>query len=90
MNHKINNQVLFENGKIHEGIGHYKIEEIEKNKIKVVCNNPYPCDFDKGLLTRIANEFKPKESLIIRVTHDDSAPCRKNNQNSCSYIVSWK
>ncbi len=90
MNHKIKNQVLFQNGKIYEGIGHYTSKEIEKNMLKIICENPYPCEFDKGLLTRMAYDFKPKGSLKIEVIHDDSAPCRKKNQNSCSYIVKWQ
>ncbi|OHD57126.1 MAG: hypothetical protein A2Y33_09380 [Spirochaetes bacterium GWF1_51_8] len=88
MNHRKNNIPLFDpsTGNMKEGIGHYGFERLSsKNMIISECNNPYPCDFDKGIITAMAKKFELKAS----VTHLDSAPCRKNGTNSCTYIITW-
>ncbi len=79
-------QILFENGKFIEGIGHYTYMKIEgENKAIMTCTNPYHCDFDKGIITRMAKKFE-KDSLIV---HDDKKGCRKLGSESCTYIVVW-
>ena len=70
-------------------IGHYKIDKISENSVTMICKNPYPCDFDRGIIEAMAKKFKPNASTIVKVTHDDSAPCRKSGANSCSYLVKW-
>ena len=55
----------------------------------MICKNPYPCDFDKGIIKAVAKKFKPKDSVNIIVEHDESAPCRKKGADSCTYLVSW-
>jgi hypothetical protein len=88
MNHRKNNKVLFdpENGKIDDGIGNYGYRRIEgESMIISECNNPYPCNFDHGIITTMANKFEPS----AKVTHDDSKSCRKNGAESCTYIITW-
>jgi hypothetical protein len=69
-----------------EGIGHYRSEKVEgENKIIMVCENPFPCAFDRGLIETIARKFKP----LAKVVHDDSKPCRTKNAESCTFIVTW-
>ncbi len=88
LNHRKNGIIMFNEttGKMLEGIGHYGYEKVDdKNIIISVCNNPYPCDFDKGILTAMATKFEIKAHII----HDDSKPCRKNNADSCTYIITW-
>ncbi len=70
-------------------IGHYKFEKVGDREFKITCNNPYPCDFDKGLIEAVALKFKPADVIGLRVKHDDSKPCRKKGHDSCTYIVTW-
>jgi len=72
-------------------IGHYRYEETHQagwKSGKVICNNPYPCAFDHGIIKATARRFAPKDKAPI-VTHDDSRPCRQKGGDSCTYLVSW-
>jgi hypothetical protein len=91
MNHRINGEVLFnpKTGAMKEGIGHYSFEKTGPRAANMVCKNPYPCDFDRGIIESAARKFKPADSIILSVTHDDSKPCRKKGHDSCTYIVTW-
>jgi hypothetical protein len=75
----------------HQGgeIGHYKFISIGIRSGKMVCENPYPCDFDRGLIEAMARRFKQKDAVRVKVEHDDKAPCRKRGANSCTYKISW-
>jgi hypothetical protein len=71
---------------VREGIGHYGYEQMPgRNFILSVSHNPYPCAFDRGIITAMAQRFDTKAIVI----HDDSKPCRKNGAETCSYLVSW-
>jgi hypothetical protein len=71
-------------------IGHYEFKRTGERSVSIVCSNPYPCDFDRGLLSAFCKRFKPKGSnSYARVTHDDSNPCRKNGGDSCTYLITW-
>jgi hypothetical protein len=70
-------------------IGEYRYEGNGLKSAKMICRNPYPCAFDRGIITAIAKRFKPKDSLSVAVTHDDSAPCRVKGDESCTYLVNW-
>ncbi|MDY6935046.1 MAG: hypothetical protein SVZ03_12600 [Spirochaetota bacterium] len=91
MNHRLFGEQLFDpnTGNMKEGIGHYNYKKIDETKAMMVCDNPYPCDFDRGIIEAMTKRFKPQGSIIISVTHDDSAQCRKEGANSCTYIVDW-
>lgn len=88
MNHRKNGAVMFnpDSEEIIEGIGNYGYEEIQNKKIIICeCNNPYPCKFDYGIISSMARKFE----LTVHVSHDDSKPCRKNEADSCTYIITW-
>lgn len=88
MNHRKNGAVMFDpaTGMMLEGIGHYGYEPIlGENRIVCVCENPYPCDFDRGIIAAMASRFEPG----ARTVHDSEAPCRKKGADSCTYIVWW-
>ncbi|TAL38998.1 MAG: hypothetical protein EPN93_02670 [Spirochaetes bacterium] len=91
MNHRINNEVLFNpnTGAMKEGIGHYAFEKTGERKMKLVCNNPYHCDFDRGIIDAMSQRFKPAGVPLVMVRHDDTQPCRKKGADSCTYLVSW-
>lgn len=90
MNHRNKNgQILFnnKNGEMLEGIGHYGYEKIkDERKIIMKCENPYDCDFDRGIITAMANKYNP----TAIVNHDDTKECRKEGCKSCTYIIEWK
>ena len=91
MNHRIQGEVLFnpQTGAMKEGIGHYGFEKTGPRSAKMVCNNPYPCDFDRGIIESAARKFKPSDANALIVKHDDSQPCRKKGKDSCTYLISW-
>jgi hypothetical protein len=69
-------------------IGTYGFKKTGDHTATMVCKNPYPCDFDRGIVTAMATRFKPAGSMPV-VTHDDGAPCRKKGADSCTYHVKW-
>jgi len=71
-------------------IGHYQVAEKAAKSFKLVCTNPYPCDFDRGIIAAFCQRFRPDGSQTnARVVHDDAAPCRKKGAESCTYLVTW-
>ena len=72
-------------GMMLEGIGHYTAQPAGDRKIVCIAENPYPCDFDRGLITAMAARFERG----ARVIHDDTAPCRKKGADSCKFLISW-
>jgi hypothetical protein len=69
-------------------IGHYTFELDGEKSGRMICENPYPCDFDKGIITAMARKFRPKDSFGVNVEHEEG-PCRKNGDNACVYTISW-
>ena len=69
-------------------IGHYNYKGNGGGKGVMECVNPYPCDFDRGIIVAMARRFAPNVASV-RVAHDDSKPCRKKGAESCTYTVSW-
>jgi hypothetical protein len=88
LNHRKGGRVMFDpaTGRKLTGIGNYHSQpQAGEKKIICVAENPYPCEFDRGILTEIAAKFE----RMSRVTHDEQAPCRKTGANSCTYIITW-
>ena len=90
MNHRIKGSIMFDpqNGSMLEGIGHYAFRQDSERRITMICDNPYPSDFDKGIIESAANKFKTKGDRI-RVATDSASPSRKKGADSCTYIVTW-
>jgi hypothetical protein len=70
-------------------IGHYQLEMTGSKSGKMICRNPYPDAFDRGIIDAVCRKFKPKETLLVNVKHDDSQPCRKKGADSCTFLVTW-
>lgn len=88
MNHRKNGKVMFnpQTGEMLEGIGHYACKPVSnENRIVCVCDDPYGCDFDRGIVTAMAARFEAG----AKVAHDDDAPCRKKGAGACTYVVWW-
>lgn len=90
MNHRIKGTVLFDpkSGKMTEGIGHYNFSKVGERNVKMICDNPYPCDFDRGIIEAAAKKFKPDDA-VINIAHDASQTCRSKGGGACTYIVTW-
>ena len=89
MNHRdAEGNILYNpNGKkILEGIGHYRYKKVNANTRLIISDSTYPCDFDRGVITGFANKFNP--NAIIK--HDKKSPCRKLDQESCTYIITFE
>jgi hypothetical protein len=69
-------------------IGHYTFSKAGPAKGTVVCQNPYPCEFDRGIIEAMAAQFK-RPGSVVRVEHDPAKPCRMKQGDSCTYVVSW-
>lgn len=87
LNHRRGGRVMFEpaTGKMLEGIGHYGYALAEPGHAVLVCENPYPCHFDRGIITTMAHRFVP----TAKITHDDTKPCRERGADACTYHVTW-
>jgi hypothetical protein len=88
MNHRKHGHVMYDpaSGTMLEGIGHYGYEPVAGRAMIVSrCRNPYPCDFDRGILTAMAKRFEK----AAHVTHVDGDPCRERGDESCTYHVGW-
>jgi len=87
MFHRKAGAVMFDalTGRMLEGIGHYGFQRVgTEKKITSVCENPYPCDFDRGVVLGFAGRFEPR----AKVEHV-AGPCRKNGADACTYVVTW-
>jgi len=69
-------------------IGHLAYSKSGERQATVTCKNPYPCDFDRGIVEAMAARFKPGGAMV-KVQHDAAHPCRKTGGESCTYLVSW-
>lgn len=69
-------------------VGFFKIisHDLEEKKIVMQCYNPYPCDFDRGIITAIARMFKTG----VRVLVDENKPSRKKGGDESWYIISYR
>lgn len=72
-------------------IGHYYFTATGRGHYEMVCRNPYPCEFDRGILAAFCSRFTPtgSETKAI-VAHDNSKPCRKDGADSCTYRIIWQ
>lgn len=69
-------------------IGGYHYEQTGEKSGVMVCDNPYPSDFDYGIIYRMVQKFRDeKDGLSVR--YDNDKPSRKNNGKSCTYLIEW-
>ncbi len=90
MNHRINGEGLVDasTGAKHEGIGDYQLVESGPNHAIMRCCNPYPCEFDRGIITAMAERFRPEARRHVKVDHVEG-DCRTHGDEVCLYRVEW-
>ena len=69
-------------------IGDYKFEKTSDTSAKIICTNPYPDEFDKGIITTMARRFAPEKSFP-KVVVDVNAPTRTKGGDSTTFLISW-
>lgn len=69
-------------------LGSYSYSSLGARSAQVISASPYPCSFDEGLLEGMSERFRPKDSLWLRIEHDERG-CRKSGAASCRYRVTW-
>jgi hypothetical protein len=87
LHHRLDGEVLIDKqtGAVREGIGHYLLQSSGARQAVMVCSNPYPSEFDRGLLTGLARKFKPAATVSL----DETRPTRKDGTDECTYILRW-
>lgn len=70
------------------GIGGYRFEALGPRGAKMVCDNPYPCPMDEGLIEAMAERYRPKDSFFVQIVHEPQK-CRERGDPACTYTVAW-
>ena len=69
-------------------IGHYAFKKTGEGSGVIDCRNPYPCEFDAGLIEAMMRRFV-RAGSVPKIIHDSAKPCRSRQGESCTYLVSW-
>jgi hypothetical protein len=68
-------------------IGHYRAEVIDQSHIRMICDNPYPSDFDYGIIYRTTQKFiSPGTQFTVSRA---ASPCRLQGDEKCIYDITW-
>lgn len=68
--------------------GHYIFVKTGAKTGQMHTLNPYPCDFDRGILDALAKRFEPANPYLD-IVHHDNAPCKRQGADSCTYTITW-
>lgn len=92
MNHRAMGTVLFnpETGAMLEGIGHYTFSKKSDNEFVMSCENPYPCDFDKGLLKGVVEKFMLPGQKAEYLENVKSGCRTTSGSTKCTYLIKIK
>ena len=69
-------------------IGSYRFLSEGERAARMVADNPYPCEFDQGIMEALYDRFQPKGSIRLRIDHDP-AGCRSKGARACTYHLKW-
>ncbi|MGQ3412566.1 4-vinyl reductase [Natrinema sp. LN54] len=67
------------------GIGSYEFQLDGETEGVMTCENPYPCEFDKGLIQGVARKFADSPVEVEEVGDQ----CRSDGGQHCKYRVDW-
>lgn len=69
-------------------IGYYRFESKAKNSGIMYCWNPYPSEFDKGIIESMIIKYSaPQASVVVELK--ESPANRKNGGDECEFIIKW-
>lgn len=66
-------------------IGHYEATRVDESCIHVVCDNPYPCAFDTGILRGVVKTVHEQGARIEEIGDG----CRSDGAEACRYEIKW-
>lgn len=69
-------------------IGEYQYERTGDRSAKITCTNPYPDEFDKGIIYQMGKKFAPK-GAAVNVIIASEMPTRSEGADATVYVVSW-
>lgn len=69
-------------------IGSYQFIPTGPNSCRIICRNPYPSEFDQGIIYAVAHKFAPK-GVSPSVKLDETAPMRNKGADSCVFLIAW-
>jgi hypothetical protein len=72
-------------------IGYYRLINFDAQKRKAImeCRNPYPSEFDRGIITTMLRIYKPKSYVLGECRLDKTKETRRNGGESCTYMINW-
>jgi hypothetical protein len=72
-------------------IGHYTLVHFDEHKhmATMVCTNPYPSEFDRGIINTMVRKFIPPTSIFYDVQLDLTKETRLQGADSCTYVITW-
>jgi hypothetical protein len=85
MHHRKDGRVMFDQrtGAVLPGIGNFSYKGEDKTRYLIECANPYPCSFDKGILSGALRRLGTGSMAV----HDGVAECRTKGGKCCTYVV---
>jgi hypothetical protein len=69
-------------------IGGYHHEPVDGQSSRMRCDNPYPCEFNQGVLESLHSRFSGRGSLRLRIAHEPGG-CRSRGDAACTYHLKW-
>ncbi|WP_226482453.1 4-vinyl reductase [Natrinema amylolyticum] len=66
-------------------IGFYEFQTEGSSEGVMTCENPYPCEFDKGLIRGVAKKFANNPVEVEEVGDQ----CRSDGDQCCEYRIKW-
>lgn len=66
-------------------IGTYEFEKTGEKEGQMVCENPYPCEFDQGLIRGVAENFTDSFVDVEEIGDE----CRADGGKRCTFHVEW-
>lgn len=69
-------------------IGHYACLPLGPRDLELICENPYGCAFDLGILDAVVAHFGAPNTHPV-VTHQPGTGCRRTGCEGCTYRITW-
>lgn len=69
-------------------IGRYACVPLGPHSVELICENPYGCAVDLGILDALVSQFTPPGTRP-HITHQLGTPCRRLGAEACTYLITW-
>lgn len=72
-------------------IGSYRLVDFNEKEKKAVmiCQTPYPSEFDRGIISAMLQKHRPASSVKQSVHLDTTKTSRTKGSHSCTYKLFW-